>query len=157
MQPCHSVADEVRQRQPGEVAMFTITAMDHIVLNVQDMDAVLAFYTEVLGLQAERLDAFREGKVPFPSVRINADTLIDLFPAKEPLPDAEPVAQRSDLNHFCLVVGHQDMPQFIDHLQRHGVAIEEGPGTRWGSHGNGTSVYFRDPEKRRIEVRCYED
>ena len=60
--------------------MFTITEMDHIVLTVQDMDKVMGFYTDVLGLKPERLDAFRQGKVPFPSVRINADTIIDLFP-----------------------------------------------------------------------------
>ena len=60
--------------------MFTITAMDHIVLNVQDMPRVLDFYINVLGLQGERLEEFQQGKVPFPSVRINADTLIDLFP-----------------------------------------------------------------------------
>ena len=135
--------------------MFTMTAMDHIVLNVYDMEAVLDFYQQVLGLEAERLDEFRRGKVPFPSVRINADTVIDLFPAKAPLP-GEAGPQRSDLNHFCLVLDKAHMPQFMAHLQAHYVAIEEGPATRWGAHGNGTSIYFCDPEQRRIEVRYYD-
>ncbi|MBM3222690.1 MAG: VOC family protein, partial [Candidatus Tectomicrobia bacterium] len=81
-----------------------MTAMDHIVLNVEKMDAVLDFYMNVLGLESERLDEFRQGKVPFPSVRINADTVIDLFPLKEPVP-ATATPLRTDLNHFCMVIG----------------------------------------------------
>jgi catechol 2,3-dioxygenase-like lactoylglutathione lyase family enzyme len=134
--------------------MFTMTAMDHIVLNVRDMDTTLDFYTNVLGLQAERLAEFRAGKVPFPSVRINADTVIDLFPTAPAHDDGSP--QRTDLNHFCLVLGKDDMPEFMSHLQTHNVPITEGPGIRWGAHGQGTSIYFCDPEQRRIEVRCYD-
>ena len=132
--------------------MFRMTAMDHIVLNVRDMDRVLDFYQTVLGLPAERLAAFRRGEVPFPSVRINAATVIDLFPVADG--DAA-IPERSDLNHFCLVLSEDDMPCLMAHLAAHGVAIEEGPVTRWGAHGNGTSIYFSDPEARRIEVRCY--
>ena len=33
-----------------------------------------------LGLKGERVEEFRAGKVGFPSVRINDDTIIDLFP-----------------------------------------------------------------------------
>jgi len=36
--------------------MFKITAMDHIVLNVPDVDRSLAFYVDVLRLAPERLD-----------------------------------------------------------------------------------------------------
>jgi catechol 2,3-dioxygenase-like lactoylglutathione lyase family enzyme len=56
---------------------------DHIVLNVADIDRSLNFYTEVLGLPGERVDEFKAGKVRFPSVRINAATIIDLFRAKK--------------------------------------------------------------------------
>ena len=133
--------------------MFRLTAMDHIVLNVRDMGGVLDFYQNVLGLPAERLAEFRRGEVPFPSVRVNDDTVIDLFPVAET--DHE-MPERSDLNHFCLVLSAEDMAPMMAHLGAHGVKIEEGPVPRWGAHGNGTSIYFRDPESRYIEVRCYE-
>lgn len=135
--------------------MFTVTAMDHIVLNVRDMPRILDFYTNVLGLPGERVEEFQQGKVPFPSVRINADTLIDLFPlanAAETEPDPTP----AHLNHFCLVIKRTDMQQVIAHLEKHGVTVQQGPVQRWGAHGNGTSIYFCDPEKRQIEIRFYD-
>lgn len=134
--------------------MLTVTAMDHIVLNVRDMDTILDFYINVLGLQGERIEAYQQGDVPFPSVRINADTLIDLFPVQAAATDA-PTQQPEHLNHFCMVIAKADMQQVIAHLESHGVTIEEGPITRWGAHGNGTSIYFCDPEGRQIEIRYY--
>jgi len=134
--------------------MFKITAMDHIVLNVPDVDRSLAFYVDVLCLEPERLDEFRRGEVGFPSVRISADTVIDLFPMKagEALGDGPGL---SNLNHFTMVVEAADFEGFQRHLAQHGVKIEEGPGRGWGARGHGQSVYFRDPDGNRIEVRCY--
>lgn len=134
--------------------MFKITAMDHIVLNVPDIERSIAFYTQVLGLEPERLDEFRQGKVPFPSVRVSSDTVIDLFPIKS----GETLSRGSglhNLNHFTLVVDVAEFETFQKHLTEHGVQIEEGPGRRWGARGYGMSVYFSDPDRNRIEVRCY--
>src|SRR4051812_18232682 len=80
-------------------SMTTTTAlrileMDHIVLNVGDIERSIRFYTEVLGLKGERLEEFRGGKVGFPSVRINADTLIDLMQ----MPSSDEPG-RQNLNH----------------------------------------------------------
>src|SRR5438093_6012570 len=137
-----------------ENEMFKINAMDHIVLNVPDIDRSLAFYMDVLGLQPERLDKFRQGEAPFPSVRISADTVIDLFPMKP----GESLGNGPDLqnlNHFTMVVDAADFEGFQKHLAERGVKIEDGPGRRWGARGYGQSVYFRDPDGNRIEVRCY--
>lgn len=126
-----------------------VTELDHIVLNVKDIDRALAFYGDVLGLKIERLDEFRSGKIGFPSVRINQDTIIDLFPAKE-------VASRpGNLNHFCLVVGKDDFSGIVDYLNGHKVKILNGPISRWGARGRATSVYFHDPDENEIEIRCY--
>ncbi len=86
--------------------MLNFTAMDHIVLNVRDMDTILSFYIDVLGLEGERIEDYHEGKVPFPSVRINTDTLIDLFPMKAA---ESAVAAAENLNHFCMVIEPTDM------------------------------------------------
>src|SRR5262249_36658388 len=134
--------------------MFKIKAMDHIVLNVPDINRSLAFYTNVLGLEPERLDEFRRGEVRFPSVRISAETVIDLFPM-EPGKALGGGPSLQNLNHFTMVVEAADFEGFQGHLAEHGVKIEEGPSRRWGARGYGQSVYFRDPDGNRIEVRCY--
>jgi extradiol dioxygenase family protein len=46
--------------------------------------------------------------------------------------------------------------RLVKRLEVHGVEIEEGPVPRWGTHGTGTSLYFRDREGNIIEARYYE-
>jgi catechol 2,3-dioxygenase-like lactoylglutathione lyase family enzyme len=129
-----------------------VEGMDHIVLNVADVERSVAFYRDVLGLGVERLEQWRAGTIGFPSVRINADTLIDLVPMKDAAARGERVP---NLNHFCLVVGDETLEPIVEHLAGHGVAIRTGPARRWGAHGDGASVYFADPDGNEIEVRTY--
>jgi len=132
-----------------------IIELDHIVLNVNDIDRSLAFYTDVLGLKGERVEEFRAGKVGFPSVRINDQTIIDLFPSKDRTSKLASEKINGNLNHFCLVVGSKDFSEIVDYLQGNHVVIREGPVSRWGAQGRATSVYFLDPDGNEIEIRCY--
>jgi catechol 2,3-dioxygenase-like lactoylglutathione lyase family enzyme len=135
---------------------MNITGLDHIVLNVRDIDRALKFYTEVLGLRGERIDEFRAGKVGFPSVRINGETIIDLFPRESPAASDAPESKTAgNLNHFCLVVGAADFAEIVAYLKEHGVGVHQGPISRWGARGQATSVYFFDPDRNEIEIRCY--
>lgn len=134
---------------------ITIIELDHIVLNVSDIDRALIFYTEVLGLKGERVDEFRAGKVSFPSVRITDTTIIDLFPNKDRAIDTGPEKTVKNLNHFCLVVGAESFSGIVDYLAEHHVTVREGPVSRWGARGRATSVYFFDPDGNEIEIRCY--
>jgi catechol 2,3-dioxygenase-like lactoylglutathione lyase family enzyme len=132
------------------MAGFQIIEMDHIVLNVSDVERSIAFYTGTLGLKGERLEEFRAGKVGFPSVRINADTLIDLMQASP----GEGASTRN-LNHFCLVCEPTDLHALTASLKGQGVHIVTEPVSRWGAHGQATSVYIQDPDANEIEIRCY--
>ena len=51
--------------------------MDHIVVNVEDEEKMIAFYSNVLEFPPERLEDFRAGDAPFPSVRLNSELIID--------------------------------------------------------------------------------
>lgn len=130
--------------------------MDHIVLNVTDDEAMMAFYSQVLQLAPERLEEYNAGAVPFPSVRLNAQTIIDLFPKKMWQKTARTGQCPPNLNHFCIALRQETWNALVERLNTHSVAIEEGPVPRWGALGTGTSIYFRDPEGNLIEARYYE-
>ena len=133
-------------------ALVKITEKDHIVLRNKDVEVSLKFYTEVLGLQAERIDEWRAGEVRFPSARINADTIIDFFGT-----DQEPIGKEGDKNqdHYCMVIEPTDMEELKSKFEAMGVEIQAGPGKRWGSHGDGISLYIYDPDDNVVELRHY--
>ena len=135
---------------------FKISALDHIVLNVGDIDRALQFYTGVLGLEGERVEQFRTGKVGFPSVRIDDNTIIDLFPRKTSSnPATTDKKVDGNLNHFCLVVAAEDLTAVMETLKTNRIPIREGPVSRWGARGQATSIYFLDPDGNEIEIRSY--
>jgi len=76
--------------------LVQVKYLDHIVLNVYDMDKVLDFYVNTLGLKPVRLSEYQQGKAPFPSVRVNEQTIIDLFPI-----DAKNVNQEETSRPSC--------------------------------------------------------
>jgi catechol 2,3-dioxygenase-like lactoylglutathione lyase family enzyme len=122
-----------------------VTGLDHIVLDVVDVERSLAWYTDVLGLEPMRVDEWRRGEVLFPSVRIDDATIIDLLPLE---------ATGENINHFCLVISATD----LDELARSGgVDVVDGPGTRFGARGDATSLYVRDPDGNTVELRHYPD
>ena len=130
--------------------------IDHIVLNVEDSKKMIAFYSKVLMFVPERLEEYSAGDVPFPSVRLNSNTIIDLFPKKMWQKNARAEQGGENLNHFCIALSKGTWQDLLERLQANNVDIEEGPVPRWGAHGTGTSIYFRDPEGNLIEARYYE-
>ncbi len=130
--------------------------MDHIVLNMEDDEKMIAFYSNVLMFAPERLEEYREGGVPFPSVRLNSDIIVDLFPKKMWQKNARTSQVRENLNHFCIALSKEAWESLLGRLHDNNIDIEEGPVQRWGAHGTGTSIYFRDPEGNLIEARYYE-
>ena len=131
--------------------------MDHIVINVLAVDRMIEFYSGILQLPTERLEEFYAQKVPFPSLRLNKDTIIDLFPKSLWEKTAPPEVCRPNLNHFCLCLDKGSWEDLRNRLIEHNIQIDDGPVQRWGAHGPGISIYFRDPEQNIIEVRYYED
>ena len=128
------------------MADIQVRAMDHIVLVVADVERSVAWYRDVLGLEALRLDEWRRGEVFFPSVRVNEGTIIDLVVGtRDP-------SVRGNVDHFCLVVESVDLGE----LGAGGTFdVVEGPVTRWGARGDATSLYVRDPDGNVVELRCY--
>jgi catechol 2,3-dioxygenase-like lactoylglutathione lyase family enzyme len=125
--------------------MIRVLSFDHLVLRCADVEATLAWYTGRLGLSPVRVDEWRDGEAPFPSVRVSADTIIDLLPAG----DLEP---GSRLNHICLVVDAASVEEVIAAPD---LDVIDGPDQRYGARGVATSVYILDPDGLTVELRAY--
>ncbi|GAB0491671.1 hypothetical protein MMPV_002925 [Pyropia vietnamensis] len=126
--------------------------LDHVALDVADVEAVLPFYTDILGLEPMRLAEFHGGDVPFPSVRVNAGTILDFFPAT----DATAVPSPGPAGHLCLNLSRQDWEAVRRRVDDAGLSA--GPVRQLsGARGMGTSVYLKDPEKNTVEIRYYPD
>lgn len=124
--------------------LLRVVGLDHIVLATADVGRLLAFYTGVLGLEGVRVEEWTRGEVPFPSVRVDATTLIDLMPGER---------TGTNLHHFCLVIEPAD----LDALAASG-RLEVGYGPvdgLFGAQGYARSLYVLDPDGNVIELRSY--
>ncbi len=147
------MATRIGQGAPAQIKpLVKITEMDHIVLRVGDVEESLRFYSQLLGLKLERVDEWRRGEAPFPSARLNDDTIIDFFASNQPAIGKDGVKNQ---DHFCMVIEPTDMEALKASFEALGVEIQGGPGKRWGSHGDGISLYVYDPENNVVELRHY--
>jgi catechol 2,3-dioxygenase-like lactoylglutathione lyase family enzyme len=120
-----------------------VVGFDHVVVICSDVEASLAFYVGVLGLESTDADAWREGKAFFPSVRVSESTIIDLLPGQ---PDGR------NVDHFCLVIEPTDLHELA---KRADLNVVEGPVTRGGAYGTGWSLYITDPDGHLLELKQY--
>ena len=119
-----------------------VVGFDHVVINTTNIDALLAFYCDELGLAGERVDEWRRGDVLFPSVRVTPETIIDLFPAER---------TGENMNHICLVIDPTDLDVLA------GAAFRTQPAATDFSarQGFASSVYIHDPDGNTVELRYY--
>ncbi len=115
--------------------------MSHIGLHVTDIEAVAAFYTDVLGFQVTDRGAFRDSELLFLSRNPSDHHQIVLVPGR-------PAGSYNVVNQISLKLGGvAELRQYYEHLVACG-ADDIDP----VDHGNAWSVYFRDPEGNRLEV-----
>jgi catechol 2,3-dioxygenase-like lactoylglutathione lyase family enzyme len=120
--------------------------LDHCVIHVSDWERSNAFYRDVLGAELVRLGAGWAYR--FGDAQLNCHG---------PGVDATPVAR------LPVQPGNSDLcfewPGSVEdaraHLEKNGIAVELGPVPRSAARGEGTSVYFRDPDGSLLEFISY--
>lgn len=129
-----------------------IQSLDHVVYNVRDPEKSLQFYVDILGLDAERVREFRAGTVPFPSVRVSSETIIDLFPPEYHC--TEPGG--NNVNHIALTL--TNAPSEIEaFLKERGIPIVREMTGNFGAPGDGAHAFHvHDPDGNLIELHVYE-
>lgn len=134
--------------------------LDHVVLWTDDPLRAVEFYERVVGLTPVRLEEFRAGTAPFPSVRISPTAILDLMArVAAPVVDAMAGADASAghrVNHVCLAMSEADVTALRGRLEANGVAVSPPMQQSFGAQGLApTAFYFRDPDGNVLEARFY--
>jgi catechol 2,3-dioxygenase len=127
--------------------------VNHLVLNVRDIEASHRFYTEILGFEAV-VEVAMDSPMRFYRSGPGHHHDIALAQVKRPeeqpefYPQWRPSASRAGVNHIA--IAYPDREAFLHqlrHLQANDVAI-----SMRGNHGMTHSAYITDPDGNGIEV-----
>ena len=122
--------------------------LDHLILKVNDLDASVAFYTQILGFAAEGKDG------PFTLIRVNDELVLQLAPYGT-----------AGYEHYAYAVSRDVFDRIFGRIKDAGidygptfdsVGSNRGPGEESGARGLAPTLYFFDPNKHLLEIRSYE-
>ncbi len=120
-----------------------ISALDHLVLTVADIDITCDFYSRVLGAEPITFGAGRRA-LQIGQQKINLHPLANEYTpiAQHPKPGSGDLCFLSDT----------PLATWLGHLDHCGVAVIAGPLARTGAIGPIESIYVRDPDRNLIEI-----
>ena len=124
---------------------FRVERIDHVVLRVRDLPAMVAFYEKALGFTVQR----RLDRISLVQMRAGA-SMLDLVGRERPPHHAE--GGGGNMDHLCFRIEPFDRDAIVSQLSPLGIAVGETV-ERVGAEGNGPSVYFDDPEGNQIELK----
>ena len=119
---------------------FHVERIDHVVLRVRDLSAMVKFYEQALGFKVERTLE----RLSLVQMRAGA-SMLDLFQGERP-------QSGGNMDHLCFRIEPFDRSAIEGRLSPLGIAIGETL-ERYGAEGTGSSVYFNDPEGNQIELK----
>jgi catechol 2,3-dioxygenase-like lactoylglutathione lyase family enzyme len=126
-----------------------MTNLDHIILKVNELEASVHFYTEIMGFAFERMEG------PFTVIRVNEAFQLLLAPWGTP-----------GFEHYAFAVSNSDFDSIFARVKSAGidygpafdsVGANTGPGEESGARGMGPTLYFNDPNNHLIEIRTYQE
>jgi catechol 2,3-dioxygenase-like lactoylglutathione lyase family enzyme len=123
--------------------MPTIKGLSHIVLYVNDLDKMVGFYRDVLGLVKYRENAGRM-----------------VFLTSDPEIDDHQIALAKGREGNAKIIGHiawrvdtpAEVKEFYEKFKAQGVPIDHCVSHAYQEMGNTVSCYFLDPEGNRLEI-----
>ena len=130
--------------------MFDIVNLDHVVLRVKDPARITRFYCDVLGCTVERVN----DKMGLTQLRAGT-SLIDLVDVAGEIGregGAAPGVEGHNVDHLCLRIRDFDAARIAALLSSQGIVAGDVK-ERYGADGFGPSIYFRDPEGNRVELK----
>ena len=127
--------------------MIRIQGIDHVAVNVRDIDKSVAFYTKVIGLKITEREPSKPGIEYFLDC---GPSLLGVIQAKN-LGDNHPFAHEGvGANHFSFRVHCDDFGPMIERLEKNGVTIEYAK-----KREKSWSLYFYDIDGNKLEVTAW--
>ena len=132
---------------------LAVHGLDHLVINVADVERSAAWYVRVLGVERQDFDPgagrMKRTAIAFGAQKINLrpagfDTA-EWFTGAAPTPGSDDLCFLTDTGPDAVA----------EHLRSLDVAIAEGPTTKQGARGPIRSVYCRDPDGNLVEIASY--
>ena len=132
-----------------------VEALDHLVVNVADVERSAEWYGRVLGMR--RVDSEQQAGQPPRTAMLFGRQKINLRPTAASKTDWFTADhERAGSDDLCFLT--EAVPEeVVAHLAACGVPVEAGPGPRSGARGTIVSVYCRDPDGSLIEIASYRD
>ena len=125
-----------------------MAVIDHIILNVNDLNASVDFYVKVLGFKLEGVDG------PFTVIRVSDEFTLQVAPWGTKGNEHYAFAMsRPEFDETFTRIKQQNIP-YGDSF--HNVGNNGGPGNEIGARGSGPTVYLNDPSNHLIEIRTYD-
>jgi catechol-2,3-dioxygenase len=124
-----------------EVAMARVTGLGHVGIYVRDLDRMVAFYRDVMGMQITKQN-WRAGAVFLSADPEAVDHEIALMRGR-PEGETPPLINQISMRVATL----DDLRTFYRRLQAEGYRIDT-----VANHGSAIGCYFFDPEGNRTEV-----
>jgi catechol 2,3-dioxygenase-like lactoylglutathione lyase family enzyme len=124
-----------------------VVTLDHLILKVNDREASVRFYTEVMGFGDEGEDG------PFSVIRVSPDTTLQLAPWGTEGGD-----------HLAFALSPEEFEAAFERVRAakvpygdsfHDVGNMQGPGEEVGARGLGPTLYLFDPNSHLVELRHY--
>jgi catechol 2,3-dioxygenase-like lactoylglutathione lyase family enzyme len=131
-----------------------VLALDHLVLQVSDLEVSASWYERVLGMTREDIPP-EPGALPRTAMHFGGQK-INLRPigaSKDEWFTADHEAAGGE--DLCFLTDATP-DQVVQHLRAERVPIVTGPGPRQGALGTLVSIYCRDPDGSLIEIASYD-
>lgn len=122
---------------------FKLDFLDHVGIQVKNLDKSIKWYRDILGLEEHRFPKWGD----YPVFMLQNRMGVALFSASENATEREDLEQgRIEIDHFAFRVSKESYTLAIQHFKRMDVEFQE------KDHYYFQSVYVQDPDKHTIEL-----